>query len=499
MLFVVICAGHNVVMPLVALRPRSVHLVAGGVTIALLALASRYGPHRDELYFIAAGHHPQWGYPDQPPLTPLIAAAVDYLAPGSLLALRLIPALLIGGVVLLAADLAREFGGERRAQLLAAVTVATGGGVLALGHLLSTSTLDLFAWTVVLRLTVAVLHRDAPRGWLWVGLAAGVGLENKSLIAPLLAGLVLGLVLTPELRHHLRSPWAGAGAGLALLLWAPNLWWQANNGWPQFTLSADIRDEYGTIGGVIELIVFQFLLLNWFGGLLALKGLGALLRGPQWRYARPIGVAYLALLVFFIIAGGKGYYLLGLLVPLAAAGSVSVSRDWSSSQTARFTALVAVTALLPLPALLPILPASVFAGSFYPALNEDGLETIGWPQVVDQVRSVAAGLPADQRARAVVLTSNYGEAGALLHYGGSPPVYSGHNGFGDWGPPPEGSGPVLYVGEDVPGPDVLTGCRRAATLDTGVDNEEDGHGIWVCTGPTGGWSQAWPRIRHLDA
>lgn len=475
------------------------YLVAGAVTVALLALAGRYGPHRDELYFIAAGRHPQWGYPDQPPLTPLLAAAADHLAPGSLFALRLVSAVLIGGAVLLTADLARELGGDRRAQLLAAVTVATGAGVLAVGHLLSTATLDLFAWIVVIRLVVAVLHRAAPRGWLWVGLAAGLGLQNKSLVAPLLGGLVLGIALTPEIRRQLRSPWVWAGAGVALLLWAPNLWWQAEHDWPQLTLSADIRDEYGTAGGVAELIGFQLLLLNPLGAVLAGIGLWTLLRRVEWRYARPVAIAYLALLIFFVFSGGKPYYLTGLLAPLAAAGSVVVSRNRSSTRTAWFTLLVAVTALFPLPALLPVLPAQAFAESFYPDLNEDGLETIGWPKVVAQVRSAADALPADQRRTAVVVASNYGEAGALLWYGGTPPVYSGHNGFADWGPPPEGSGPVLYIGAQVPGSDVLAGCRRVATLDTGVDNEENGNGIWVCSGPTGSWPQAWDRLRRLRA
>jgi hypothetical protein len=485
-------------MPVAAERSRAADVVAGTVTLVLLALAGRYGPHRDELYFLAAGQHPQWGYPDQPPLTPLVAAAADLLAPGSLFALRFLSAVLIGGIVLLTVDLVREFGGDRRAQLLAAVTVATSAGVLAVGHLLSTSTLDLFAWTVVIRLAVSVLHRDAPRGWLWVGLAAGVGLQNKSLVAPLLGGLVLGIALTPGLRRQLRSPWAWAGASVALLLWVPNLWWQAENGWPQLTLSADIRDEYGTAGGVAELIGFQFLLLNPLGAVLAWTGLRTLLSRAEWRYARPVAIAYLALLLFFALTGGKPYYLTGLLAPLAAAGSVVVTRAWPSTRTKWFTALVALTALIPLPALLPVLPAQTFAESFYPELNEDGLETIGWPQVAAQVQAVADTLPAEQRRTAVVVTSNYGEAGALLRYGGTPPVYSGHNGFGDWGPPTS-NGPVLYVGEQVPGPDVLTGCRRVATLDTGVDNEENGNGIWICTGPTGSWVEAWERIRHLDA
>jgi len=142
---------------------------------------------------------------------------------------------------------------------------------------------------------------------------------------------------------------------------------------------------------------------------------------------------------------------------------------------------------------------STLDASFYPALNEDGLETIGWPSVVATVRGVLDDLPPADRRTAVVVTQNYGQAGALLWYGVDAPVFSGHNGFGDWGPPAS-DGPVVYVGgEDPPDRDQLAGCRPAATLRTGVDNEEDGHRVWVCTGPAGSWAQAWPKIRHLDA
>jgi 4-amino-4-deoxy-L-arabinose transferase-like glycosyltransferase len=477
---------------------RAVYVVAAVVALLLLGFSGRYGPHRDELYFVAAGHHPQWGYPDQPPLTPLVAAAADTLANGSLLALRLLPALLVAGVVLLTGDLARELGGGRGAQLLAALTTATGAGVLAIGHLLSTATLDLFAWTAVVRLTVATLHRDRPRLWLAVGAALGVGLENKHLVAFLGAGLVLGVVTTPALRHHLRSPWAWAGALVALALWAPNLAWQAAHGWPQLDLAADIRDEYQTPGGIASLVLFQVLLLNPLGFWLAVAGLRAGLRRPEWQWFRPVPVAYLALVPAFVLLGGKNYYLLGLLPPLAAAGAVVVAERWSTQRLRRFAVAVAVTALFPLPALLPVLSPHAFDASFYPALDEDGLETIGWPAVVSTVRSVVDGLPADERASAVVVTSNYGEAGALLWYGAPAPVFSGHNGFGDWGPP-SSAGPVVYVGFSAPGDDALRGCRREATLHTGVGGEEDGNGVWVCAGPTGGWPHAWPLLRHLDA
>ncbi|HEX3004601.1 MAG TPA: glycosyltransferase family 39 protein [Angustibacter sp.] len=474
------------------------YAVAAGTTTLLLALAGRYGPHRDELYFVAAGRHLQWGYPDQPPLTPLIARLADTVAPGSLLALRLQPALAIGVVVLLVAGLARQLGGGSGAQLLAALATGGGAGVLAVGHLLSTSTTDLLVWTAVIRLTVTALQRNDSRWWLAVGAALGVGLENKHLVAFLAAGLVIGIVATPSLRHHLRSPWAWGGALLAVALWAPNLWWQQAHGWPQLELGADVRAEYGTLGGAAMLVGFQLILLGPVASVLVVRGLRGGLRRREWTAVRPVAIAYLVLVPAFVLLGGKHYYLLGLLPPLAAIGAVATAGRRSARELARFAAVLGLTALLPLPALLPVLPPRTLDASFYPALNEDGMETIGWPRVVASVRDVVQSLPAEQRSRAVVVTSNYGEAGALEWYGVPAPVFSGHNGYGDWGPPAS-SGPVVYVGPRAPSADALSSCRFAATLDTGVDNEEDGHGVWVCDGPRGSWARAWPRIRHLDA
>jgi hypothetical protein len=211
-----------------------------------------------------------------------------------------------------------------------------------------------------------------------------------------------------------------------------------------------------------------------------------------------VAVAYVLLLPFFLLTGGKGYYLLPLLPPLAAAGSVVLEQRWSAYRMKVVAAAVVVTALFPLPALLPVLPVSTLDDTFYPALNEDGMETIGWPRVVATVRDVVDDLPPGQRGSAVVVTSNYGEAGSLQWYGLDVPVHSGHNAYGDWGPPRQ-AGPVVWVGFRAPDPAALADCRRAATLDTGVDNEEDGNGVWVCAGPVGGWDAAWSRLRHLSA
>ena len=98
---------------------------------------------------------------------------------------------------------------------------------------------------------------------------------------------------------------------------------------------------------------------------------------------------------------------------------------------------------------LPIYPVAVLHATPQPAVNYDAGETVGWPAFARQVAAVYNGLPGPERRTAVLLAGNYGEAGALDHYGptnGLPPVYSGHLSYWRWGPPPADASPVLVVG-----------------------------------------------------
>lgn len=462
-----------------------------------MALAPRYGPHRDELYFLSAGHRLAWGYPDQPALTPLVARLADEVAHGSLLVLRLTSAVAVGLVVVLAALTARELGGRRGAQVLTAVATATGVVTAVLGHLLSTATLDLLVWTAVVLLTVRTLVRDRPRGWLAVGLVAGIGLENKHLVGFLLGGLVLGVVLTPAVRHHLRSPWAWAGAGLAMLLWLPNLLWQASHGWPQLELAADIREEYLTVGERSAYVALLLVLMSPLTTALWGYGLVRLLRAhtPALTAARPVAWAFLVLAVTFFLTGGKSYYLAGLLPALIAAGAVGLEDRWSTRRLVVAGVAVSVAGLLAWPSAVPLLPESSFAATPYAVIGEDQAETIGWPRFVDTVRAAV-----EESDAGFVVTQNYGEAGALEWYDVGAPVFSGHNGFGDWGPPPDTTGPFVLVGYEAP-PAGLDGCREADRIDNGLDleTEEQGTRVHVCSAPATGWASIWPRLRHLDA
>jgi hypothetical protein len=207
----------------------AIALIAAAVTLVLVAFASGYGYHRDELYFIAAGMHLDWAYADQGPLTPLLARAMSELVPGSLTMLRVPSALAAGGTVLLTGLLARELGGSRRAASLAAACAAVASIVLFTGHTLSTSTFDLLIWTALTWLAVRALRSGEQRLWLVAGVVLGVGLLNKPLPAFLAAGLLAGVLIAGP-RRLLRSPYVWSGAAIALVLWSPWILWQAAAG-----------------------------------------------------------------------------------------------------------------------------------------------------------------------------------------------------------------------------------------------------------------------------
>jgi 4-amino-4-deoxy-L-arabinose transferase-like glycosyltransferase len=484
----------------VTTRPPWARAGTGAVVVALglflLVLSPRYGPHRDELYFASAAHRLAWGYPDQPPLVVLLARISQALAPHNLVVLRLPSIVAVVGTVVLAAGLARLLGGDRRAQVLTAVVVATGAVTVFLGHRLTTETLEVTAWTGLALVAGHALVDDRPRLWLLAGLVAGLGLNAKHSMVVGLLGLTVGVAVTPSARHHLRSVWWWAAGLLALLLWLPNLLWQAAHGWPVFELSSDIRAEYGGLGGAIGYVAQALLIYSPVMAVVWLAGLYALLRRPEWRALRPIAWVFLVTFVFFLLSGGKAYYLAGAIVPLLAAGCVVLAARMRRVLLPGI--VLALSAAVAWPAGLPLLPAPTYASSFYTAIDDDQLETIGWPQFVDTVRAALGRLPPG----AIVFTGNYGEAGALEWYDVRAPVYSGHNGWGDWGPPPDGAGPVVVVGYRDLSPTVdFTGCSVAGTVPTvdGADNEEAGGKVWTCTGPRKPWSKMWSSLVHLDA
>jgi hypothetical protein len=483
--------------------PWPVLAVTGLMVAGLLAVSGAYGFHGDEMYFVVAGQHPAFGYVDQPPLTPLLSAVSVALLGALPSAVRLLPALEMGLVVILTALIVHDLGGSRRAQLLAAITAALSG-YLGAGHLDTTTDPDLLAWAIIVWLLVKLLAGGDRRLWLAVGVTAGIGLENKDTLLFLGAGLAAGLVLTRRW-DVVRSPWAWSAIGIALLVWAPNLVWQASNGWPQLTMAQ-------AIAGYADDNRAQFLPLLWLftGPLLfpvSAAGLVWVLKAKAAGAWRAIGIGALVALALVFASGGKAYYVIGSVPIFMAAGAMVVDR-WLARghgrvKGASFVAAAAMSGVLIALLTLPILPLAAYAASSLPAAIPDTANQVGWPQFVATVEQVVASLPADERAHAVILTNDSSEASPLILLGSElPPVFSGHNSYWTWGPPPDDRTIVVHVGDWRPADwsQFFVGCRDVAHIDNGLgmENGEQGTAVTVCTGLRRPWSVMWPALRTIS-
>jgi 4-amino-4-deoxy-L-arabinose transferase-like glycosyltransferase len=471
------------------------------MAVVLTAVSGRYGYHRDELYFRML--RPAWGYVDQPPFTPLLARSIAGVV-NQPWALRVPATLLAAGSVLVVALVTRELGGGRRAQALCAWAYAFSAVPLIFGHLLLTATVDLVVWPAVTLFVLRALLRDQPRWWLAAGALVGLSTANKLLVGLLAVALVAGLLGVGP-RRALWSGWLLAGAVLALVLALPQLVFQATHDWPQLAMGAALSDNNA---GEVRVLMWPFLLLMLGPPLVPVwvAGIVALLRRTDWRTVRLLVPAFAALLVLTFAGGGQVYYPFGLLAVLFAAGCVPVAELMTrSARWRRLTvAGVVVSAVVSALIALPLLPVSLVGRTPVPAMNPAVGDQVGWPVYVRQVASVVRALPRDEREHAVVVTSNYGEAGAVARYGpalGVPTAYSGQNGLYDRARPPDDARVVVMVGGQLPWvTHLFASCTVAARLDNGVDvdNEEQGQPVAVCREPVAAWSQLWPRFQHLD-
>ena len=476
---------------------RPVAAVAAVSALAHLAVAGRYGWHRDEFYYVICGRHLAWGYVDQPPLTPLLARLAAAL-PGGVWPLRVLAVAAQTGCILSAAMLAAELGGRRRAQAVAAAAVAACPIFVGGSLLFGTTVTDQLAWVALFVLVARALRLGTPRAWLAAGLVAGLALENKDTVAVMLLGVGVGLALYR--RDVLRTPGPWLAGGTAVLLAVPNLVWDATHSWSNFQMAKVLAEkEGGPLGSLEQLPLLAILLAGPPLVVLWVMGVRRLI-SAEGREHRWILVVAVVAVVLCTLGGGKPYYPAPALAALFAAGAVWIESTSADIRPWRI-ALVA-TWLSALVLALPVLPPR--GATAVSAVSAEMMETYGWPQLAGQVSQAAKTLPAGTP----IFTSNYGEAGALIILGPSAglhnPVYSGHNNFGLWGPPPGHDETVLCVGQFSAAKlrQFWSQVTEIApfTLPSGLKNHEtkQGAAIYLCQNPHGTWAQLWPDLRHLD-
>jgi hypothetical protein len=460
--------------------------IAAVVAVAQLAASTGRGYWFDEVYMLAIGrHHLDWGSADQPPMTPLLAALMDTIVPGSIVALRLPAVLATAGAVVVAALVARELGGDRRAQTLTAGAQATALWTTLAGHWLTPYTLEPVQWLLLGWLLVRWIRLRDDRLLLALGAVAGIAAQTKFQVL-LLAAVLLLAVLVCGPRELLRRPMLWVGAGIGLLIALPTLVWQAANGWPQLQMTSVVAAEADVLfGGRAGVAIALIGMAGIVGSTLLVHGLVVLLRLEEMRPYRFLAVTFVVLYLVFALSPGRPYYLGGLYGIIAAAATVGLQRRREAGQR-RFS-WVAWPAYA--------LSAAVAGGFLYFSATTitTSSDDIG-ERIAQRAATAYQELPPDVRERTALMGGSYIVAAYLDGYSleyGLPQAHSGNRGYGWFPPPPEDDDTVLFVGGD---PESLRPYFADARK---VADGGDDASVWLLTGRQLPWAEFWPRLRTL--
>ena len=434
---------------------------------------------------------------------PLLSRITDVLGVTPT-AVRIVPALTGGAVVIAAAKFAALFGAGRPGRVLAAVATACTPVLIGASHIGNTTSPELLAWTLALLCTCMALLRQRPRWWLGAGAAAGVGLEDNNLMVLLLVALAAGIALSVH-RGVLRTRWPWLGAAIAAALWTPNLIWQATHGWPQLAMASALHQENSSGAAYAGGPVVQVIYLGLLTAPLVVAGAVRLCRTPELRF---IAITA-ALVVGYVLAWipGRPYYTDGLAAAVLAAGSAAAEGWVRRARRPRLRCALAFGAPLLgmavlLPYTVPVLPVSDVHTMPVSAQHSSGIgDEIGWPQLAAAVTAQDAAHTRAGQPPTSIFTGFYAEAAALDVLGSPgrlPPVLSGHNAYWMWGPGQASDRTVLVVdglGQLRP---YFASCRTLTTYHAPyrVSNDWTGIKIGVCTGPSAPWQAIWPHLRH---
>jgi 4-amino-4-deoxy-L-arabinose transferase-like glycosyltransferase len=509
-------------------QERSAHLSGIAIVFALglvrivlyFIAANNYGYFRDELYHLACGEHPAWGYVDQPPLIGWVAWLLQHTIGTSLFALRLLPALADASTIVLAGLLAREFGGRRWAMFLAGLGILLGPIFLALSHLFTMNAFDPLLWTAIAFLLVKIAKGGSQRLWIWMGLVIGIAILNKYGVLFWLSGLLIGLVLTP-LRSSLKQQWFWIGCTLAMLMALPNLFWQWRYDFPFLQLMHNVRGEGRDIVlGPLPFLAAQAQMLGYFAAILVPFAL-LLYFSKTGRPFRALGWAFLVMLGEMMVLYGKMYYLAPVYPMLFAAGAaefelLTAGRVWI---WAKPTLAVAVSAIGIAygPTVLPVLSVPRFL-AWEKTLgvqqqkfehNQPGVlpqiyaDMFGWEEIAARVAAFYRTLPPDVQQRTGIVANNYGDAGAIDFFGpryGLPKAIGTHQTYWLWGPRQYTGESLIIMGEGNP--------RRMAELcasyavigrtDHPLSRKDEWLPIYYCQGMHPDLQRLWPRIKHWN-
>ena len=487
-------------------------LVAAARVALHVATNSQYGFHRDELQTLDDARHLDWGFVVYPPITPLIGRLELILFGTSLVGFRVFAAVAVSIVMVLAGLIARELGGNRHVQLLAAIAAGISPISLTQGAVFQYVSFD-YLWGVTgTYFLVRLLKSENPRWWVPIGGVLGLGMETRYTMGFLAVGIVSAVLFTPA-RRWLRTGWLWAGVAVSVLVFLPNLIWQMQHHFISLDFLSHLhaRDlRQGRYRGFFREQLF--LCVNIVTVPLTILGLWFYFFRQEGRRYRLLGWTFAATFALFALAGARSYYTAPLYPMLIAGGSVLFGSWLSSLRPARSRVVLGAQwaailtggvtfALL----VMPVAPIGSRIWNITSKLHDQFREEIGWPDLARAVAAVYNRLSPDERERTGILTGNYGEGGALNLYGpalGLPHAMSLTNSFWYRGYDPRLPQTVIVAGFDLEEGRKLFGRCEVAAKNTnpfGVENEEsrDHPDILLCRDLRMPWPAYWERSRRF--
>jgi hypothetical protein len=474
---------------------------------------SYYGYLRDELYFIDAGTHLDWGYVDVGPLTIWMGHLSRELMGDSVFALRVFPAIAGALTIVIVGLMVRELGGGRFAQGLAGLAVLVAPIWLGAQNNLCLPASEPLWWGACAYFLIRLIKTGNTRLWLGFGVITGIGLLNKPSMLFLAGAVVIGLLLTPQ-RQYLFDRWALIGGLVALLIASPYLLWQIAYGWPTIEFLAGMKQMVTSQIPSWVFVLGQVFYLHPLNFPIWLAGLGWFFFAKDAEPFRVFGWVYVIIFLFLLIAGSKVYYLAPVYPILLAGGAVAVERLANQRRLVGLklplSTLLVAGGVVIAPVVLPVLPiekTDSYVKTSTAGLLKNAYEVTssfhdmhGWENQARVVAGVFHRLSPEEQADCIIFAGNFGEAGAIDFYGpalGLPPVCSTHQNYYFWGPPAQSGNLVIVFGVklevlrqffgDVQPAATIT-CPEAVSYEQNVP-------VYVCRKPIIRLQDAWPKLR----
>jgi hypothetical protein len=512
-------SGKSVLAPFASGTALVLYLAFAGIILYLVA-GSNYGYFRDELYYLACGEHPAWGYVDQPPLIAWIAWLLQHSVGTSIWALRLLPAMAGAASIILTGLLARDAGGGRWAMFLAALAALMAPISLALSHLFTMNAFDPLLWTAMAWLIVRIGRTGNQHLWLAAGALAGITILNKYAMVFWLSGLMVGVLLTP-LRKSLRHRWFWIGGALTAFIALPNFLWQWRHEFPFLQLMHNVRQSGRDIAlPLLPYLKAQAEMLGYVSAILVLFAL-LFFFSERGRPFRALGWAYVIFLAEMIVLHGKMYYLAPVYPMLFAAGAVWVesateTRLWAWAKPALALGIAAIGGIYA-PMAIPILSIPAFLAYEHKlgieqqkfenqpegVLPQIYADMFGWEEVAQTVGAYYRTLPPDEQRKTAIFANNYGDAGAIDFFGpryGLPKSIGNHQNYWIWGPRQYTGESIIVLG-DRDERNMQSRCASYSAIGSTkhpLSRPDEWLPIYHCHGFKWNLREIWPTTKHWD-